>query len=76
MGPDLILTYYSTDIFSPYESRYAFFFFNLRTRMLISLSECKQGLAEVDLVLIQTSFFFLWKLCNVRLRSVFVSLCK
>ena len=72
MGPDFILTYYSTDIFSPFESRHAFFF-NLRTRILISLSEGKRGLAEVDLVLIQTSFLFLWKLCNLRSGSVFVS---
>ena len=56
MGPDFILTYYSTDIFSPFKSRHAFFFFNLRKRILLSLSECKQGLAEVDLVLIHTSF--------------------
>ena len=27
MGPDFTLTYYSTDIFSPFESRHAFFFF-------------------------------------------------
>ena len=26
MGPDFILTYYSTDFFSPFESRHAFFF--------------------------------------------------
>ena len=26
MGPDFILTYYSTDIFSPFKSRHAFFF--------------------------------------------------
>ena len=75
MGPDLILTYYSTDIFSPFEQRHASFL-NLRTRILISLSECRQGLAEVDLVFIQTSFLFLWKLCNLRSGSVFVSLCK
>ena len=75
MGPDFILTYYPTDIFSPFDSRHAFFL-NLQTRILISLSECKQGLAEVDLVLIQTSFLFLWKLCNLRSGSVFVSLCK
>ena len=31
-----------------------FFFSNLRTKILISFSECKQGLAEVDLVLIQS----------------------
>ena len=47
MVPDFTLTYYSKDIFSPFESRHAFFFLNLRTRILISLSECKQGLAEV-----------------------------
>ena len=75
MGPDSTLTYYSTDIFSPFESRHTSFF-NLRTRILISLSEGKQGLAEVDLVMIQTSFLFLWKLCNLRSGSVFVSLCK
>ena len=75
MGPDFTLTYYSTDIFSPSESRHASFL-NLRTRILISLSECRQGLAEVDLVFIQTSFLFLWKLCNLRSGSVFVSLCK
>ena len=46
MVPDFTLTYYSTDIFSPFESRHAFFF-NLRTRILISLAEGKQGLAEV-----------------------------
>ena len=75
MGPDFIPTHYSTDIF-PLLNRVMPFFFNLRTRILISLSEGKQGLAKVDLVLIQTSFLFLWKLCNLRSGSVFVSLCK
>ena len=75
MGSDFTLTYYSTDIFSPFESRHASFF-DLRTRILISLSEGKQGLAEVHLVMIKTSFLFLWKLCNLRSGSVFVSLCK
>ena len=51
MGSDFTLTYYSTDIFSPFESRHASFF-DLRTRILI------------------------WKLCNLRSGSVFVSLCK
>ena len=56
MGPDFILTYYSMDFF-PLLNRVMPFFFNLWTRILISLLECKQGVAEVDLVLIQTSFF-------------------
>ena len=76
MSPDFTLTYYSTDIFFPLWNRVMPLFFNLRTIILISLSEGKQGLAEVHLVMIKTSFLFLWKLCNLRSGSVFVSLCK